>query len=176
MPAKIQHHYTRPAEIKARDWNNIVREAFFVAGYYWVQMYALKHFEPGAAQRYQMPARTEQYRRRRAGMAKKRGEEPSNLVWSGQARAIARARANYPPLAKVNARATSNKQYVVVPIPIGHPIPGEGSGKASIYALDFGKLTNDEMFAMQREAKASMERSLFEHWKRKETIVIGAAA
>lgn len=169
MPAKLQHHYTRPAEIKARDWNEIVREGFFVAGFYWVQMFALKHFEPGGAQRYQMPARSEQYRRRRAGKARVRGEEPSNLVWSGKAREIARARANYPPLAKVNARATSNKQYVVVPIPIGHPVHAD-------IVPDFGKLTTDEVFAMQREAKASMERSLFEHWKRKETIIFGAAA
>jgi hypothetical protein len=169
MPAKLTVHFTRPKEIKRAEFNNMVRIAFTAAGVYWLQHYQMKHFEPNAAQRYGMAARSEAYRRRRAAKAKARGEEPANLVWSGKARDLARMRRENPLATNMRARATSNVQYVEIPLPIGHAIPAKIAG-------DFTKLTADEIRVLIQTAKASMSSQMEAKWREKETTVLGVAA
>jgi hypothetical protein len=172
MPAKTSVKFTRPKEIKRAEFNEIVRECFTAAALLWIREFQMLHYMPGAAQRYQMPARTEKYKRRRAAYARARGEESTNLVWSGRARDLARMRQANPFLAKIKARATSNKQYVTVPIPIGHAIHPKMIGSDG--TNDFGRLTRDEMQAMAREAKRSMTDQMNKRIKVKETTTIGA--
>lgn len=169
MPAKLFHKFTKPDDVKQSDWNRWIREGYTVAGLLWVEMYALKHFGPGAIHRYGYRARKEKYRRRRGAIAKGRGEPNQDWVFSGVARGIARMRAANPFVARVIARATSNAQYVQVPIPIGHAVPAG-------YADELGRLTNDEMKHMTRVVREHLTEKLREHSVRKITVTIGAAA
>lgn len=172
MPAKLFHKFTKPEDVKQSDWNRWIREGYTAAGLLWVQHYALKHFEPGAVQRYQYSPRKDKYRRKRAAIARARGEQPADWVFSGVARGIARMRAANPFMARVNARATSNKQFVQVPIPIGHAIrPGRTD-----LSSELGRLTNDEMIAMTRVVREHLAERLRQHSVRKITVTIGAAA
>lgn len=176
MPARYHVRFTRPREIKRREWNEIVRVCLRAAANFWLRMFALKHFEPGGIQRYGMAARSPDYVRRRNARAQARGEAGgANLVWTGKAREIARMRAAYPELlANLDARATSNKQYVRVPIPIGHPInPRIATDGGS---NDFGKLVNEEVAAMNRVARDELEAQMLTRFRQKETVELGAAA
>lgn len=160
--ATVRVIWKKPRRIKQAAFNAMVREALRAAAKEWVGAFALRHFEAGAAQRYRYQARQERYRRRRAGLARSRGETPADLVWSGEARRRARERAANPDGVRIVARATARMQRVRVPIPIGHPIRAEHAG-------DYGRLTQEEFRAMRRRAREHLRRLMAEAERERET-------
>lgn len=82
---KVQIYYYRSIGRKLREINNALRDTLREdTAVWWILERAPKHFETGAVSAYQYVARTAAYLKRRAGMARKRGESSRPLVFSGE--------------------------------------------------------------------------------------------
>lgn len=146
---KIRIRRQRPPGMMLREFNGYVRQAMHGAGEYWVTHILPLHFLPSAVHRYAYISRTERYlrRKRRATRVREwRGQwvnavqPPLPLVWSDALR-----RSTRRPLSEWNIRATAtaNRQKVVVPVRLPHPMNPKNAGEIT-------RVNNEDIRNMRR--------------------------
>lgn len=167
MPVKfsVRVRRFRPPEMMLRQWNDIIREALKEAAEFWIATCLPKHFEQGASQRYQYEKRREAYLRLKRIMEKVRPwigtkrqaayipapKPPRPWVWSGMT--IDKLLKRSPSDFNIQARATSKRQTVRVPLPVPHPTNPNNVG-------ELGKMTRDEFRMMSEIALAVVRLKL----------------
>lgn len=138
-----------------REFNEIVRHALRSAAAWWLHFMLPKHFEPGAARKYKYTPRNSRYQRTKYFMGlqgryiTKRGPgdipegtkvlatfPPAPLVWTGDMKAKVLNRPVNEYIAASRATATSNRQRIRVPIPLGHPIPSHNTHELTVVTTE----------------------------------------
>jgi hypothetical protein len=138
-----------------REFNEIVRHALRSAAFYWFDRFLPLHFQPGSARKYGYTPRTQKYQRlkyflgRAGAYITKRGPgdipegtkvratfPPQSLVWTGdmKQKVLSRPPADY--VSSSRATATSNRQRIRIPIPLGHPIPAHNTHELTVVTPD----------------------------------------
>lgn len=134
----------RPPHLIVSKYNAWIREVLTAAALWWIGNRLPWHFEPKAVPMYQYLARSREYQRRKRGMAQRLGYDQANpLVYS---RKLIQSLAGRPASSfRVLARATSSRQTVRVPIPLGHPMNPKHAGEV-------GRLNDPDLNAMKKVA------------------------
>jgi len=116
---RIQITYSGPVpgsqNMRQREWNNVVREAWRQVGLYWVNTYRPKHFTVAGAKEYGYDPRKGErgnlgpkgFKRSYTGRKLAKWGHTRPLVWSGRSEQATRA-------ARIHATATRNKSGVEI--------------------------------------------------------------
>lgn len=156
-----------------RQFNQIIREVLIETGQYWAREFLPKHFEPGASGRYGYAPREERTRRikryakqvhRWDGAVVPLADNPRPLVFTGELieDVLGRDPANF----SVRATATSNRQRVVVKVPLPHPLNPKNKGEVT-------RLIPSELRAMHRFATRRLKEKMAALRTSTQTTTIG---
>lgn len=155
------------SRITQRTWNQIFRDNLVRVGQLWVQEFLPKKFAPGARARYGFQPRSRAYEARKQRFADQRVAPvrvgsgirimpgipftPQPLVYTGAMREQVMGQ-QYT----VRATATSRRQTVRIPIPLGHAVP-------AYVGAEIASVRRDELQKMHNLAFAGIVSELRQH-------------